>query len=162
MQWWLFTLYLFFAGVWKEPGFCQQHVAKCYCSSLPPIIPILSLHHCSMLFCCSFFLCKLIVLVLPASSFPTQHLSVCEQAVVSILSFVCQIFFRPSIAQLVPALCLFKFAFVPLLLWPRLYAVLLFFGWHSHFALDQLITFWICSCRPWLICSFPGWAPQSS
>ena len=88
--------------------------------------------------------------------FPTRHVSVCELAVISILSFVCQIFFRPSIAQLVPALCLFKFAFVPLLLRPRLYAVLHCFGRHSHLALDRLIPFWICSCRPWLICSFPG------
>ena len=71
------TLYplLFFAGVCKEPRFCQQHVAKCYCSSLPPIIPILSLHHRSMLFCCSFFLCKLTVLVLPASSFSPLNMS---------------------------------------------------------------------------------------
>ena len=88
--------------------------------------------------------------------FPTRHVSVCELAVISILSFVCQIFFQTSIAQLVPALCLFKFAFVPLLLRPRLYAVLHCFGRHSHLALDRLIPFWICSSRPWLICSFPG------
>ena len=45
---------------------------------------------------------------------------------------------------------------------PRLYAVLHCFGQQSHLALDRLIPFWICSSRPWLICSFPGWALLSS
>ena len=88
---------------------------------------------------------------------PTWHVSVCELAVISILSFVCQIFFQTSIAQLVPALCLFKFAFVPLLLQSCIVAVnthiLLWTNWFLsgsvHLGLGLSVHFLVELC--WLL-----------